>query len=203
MRQVVIVSGSSRESSQSKKISEYLQAELFKQEESVVANIVDLAKTKLPEWDEAIWHQGIGFNATWQNVSEQLKKADGFIIVSPEWHGMVPAILKNFFLLCSSEELFHKPALLVSVSSGQGGAYPIAELRMSSYKNNRICYLPEHLIIRYVASVLNDFHKVESEQDQVIRDRITYAISVLMVYIDGFKSITEKLLVNKYFSSGM
>jgi hypothetical protein len=39
--------------------------------------------------------------------------------------------------------------LIIAVSGGAGGgAYPVAELRMSSYKNSRICYLPEHLIVR-------------------------------------------------------
>ena len=53
-------------------------------------------------------------------------------------------------------QLGHKPALIVTVSSADGGAYPVAELRMSSYKNNRICYLPEHVILRNVERILND-----------------------------------------------
>ena len=32
----------------------------------------------------------------------------------------------------------------------------VAELRASSYKNNRLCYIPENLIVRNVGSVLND-----------------------------------------------
>ncbi len=46
--------------------------------------------------------------------------------------------------------------LIVAVSSGAGGAYPVAELRMSSYKNSRICYIPEQIIIRDVENVLNE-----------------------------------------------
>ena len=49
-------------------------------------------------------------------------------VVSPEWNGMVPSMLTNFFLLCSNNELAHKPGLLVGVSSGTGGSYPVAEL---------------------------------------------------------------------------
>ena len=72
------------------------------------------------------------------------------MVIAPEWHGQVPAGLKNFFLICGRAEVGHKPALITTVSSGDGGAYPVAELRMSSYKNNRICYIPEQLIIRNV-----------------------------------------------------
>ena len=68
---------------------------------------------------------------------------------------MVPAALKNFFLLwAATGELSHKPALPCAVSAGEGGAYVISELRMSSYKNNRLCWLPEQLIARQVKSIL-------------------------------------------------
>ena len=50
--------------------------------------------------------------------------------------------LLNIFLLCGNGEFSHKPGLIVSVSSGNGGAYPIAELRSSSYKNTHIMWIP-------------------------------------------------------------
>jgi hypothetical protein len=78
---------------------------------------------------------------------------------------------KNFFLFASSAELGHKPALLVSVSAGISGAYPIARnSRSSSYKNNHICYIPEHLIVRQVGGVLNSADAA-SPEDQAIRNR--------------------------------
>ena len=40
--------------------------------------------------------------------------------------------------------------LIVSISSGNGGAYPISELRSSSYKNSHILWIPENIIIRNV-----------------------------------------------------
>ena len=69
---------------------------------------------------------------------------------------MAPAAIKNFFLCVGMPELAHKPALACAVSAGEGGAYVIAELRMSSYKNNRVCWLPEHLIARSVKAICND-----------------------------------------------
>ena len=43
-----------------------------------------------------------------------------------------------------------------AVSASDGGAYVIAELRMSSYKNNRLCWIPEHLIARQVKTLGNE-----------------------------------------------
>ena len=63
---------------------------------------------------------------------------------------------KFFLLWAATGELSHKPALPCAISAGEGGAYVISELRMSSYKNNRLCWLPEQLIARQVKSICND-----------------------------------------------
>ena len=79
-------------------------------------------------------------------------------MVVPEYGGMATPIAKNLFLLCDDGELFHKPGLIVSVSSGNGGAYPITELRSSSYKNTHIMWIPENIIIRNVEDYLPGSH---------------------------------------------
>jgi hypothetical protein len=73
--------------------------------------------------------------------------------------------------------------LIVTVSSADGGAYPVAELRMSSYKNNRICYIPEHVIVRNVERVLNDDAAQNNpDADSYFRERIRYALGILVEY---------------------
>lgn len=149
-----IISGSHRSPSQSEKVANYLRSRLIKA--GVETWVFPLANNPLPLWDQSIWEGNKAWTERLKPLQQELIECDGFIVISPEWHGQVPSGLKNFFLLFSRAELGHKPALLVAVSSGDGGAYPIAELRMSSYKNNRICYIPEHLILRNVESILNE-----------------------------------------------
>ena len=36
--------------------------------------------------------------------------------------------IQKIFLVFNNGELFHKPGLIVSISSGNGGAYPVSEL---------------------------------------------------------------------------
>ncbi len=135
-------------------------------------------------------------------MSEQLKAADAFIVIAPEYHGMVPAALKNFFLMWGNGELAHKPALLVGVSAAVGGAYPIAELRMSSYKNNRISYMPEHLIIRHVSKVLNP--QSTGEEDETLRQRIDYSVKLLAEYSKAYQSIRGSGVIDlKSWRNGM
>ena len=202
---ITIVSGSHRKDSQSIKIAKAIKRALKPLKECDEANLFDLADNPLPLWHEDIRNNGKKSKSLLESISEKLAFSDAFIIISPEWHGMVPAGLKNFFLMWGKGELAHKPALIVTVSSGDGGSYPVAELRMSSYKNNRICYLPEHLIIRNVESVFND-NEIDnnSSSQEYFENRLDYCLKQLLTYSKAFKQIRESDAVStKKYGSGM
>ena len=91
----------------------------------------------------------------------------------------------------------------MGVSSGIGGAYPISELRASGYKNCRLCYLPEHLIIRQVEQVLNAGAALEGS-DQRIRARIDYALDILCQYGVALAPVRANIsFANPDFANGM
>ncbi|MFT7287420.1 MAG: NAD(P)H-dependent FMN reductase [Halieaceae bacterium] len=187
-----IVSGSHREQSQSEKVARYAAGQLQLQGLCDEVFVYALAGNPLPFWDEGLWRGDASWDEALGELRRELISCDAFIIVTPEWHGMVPAGLKNFFLLWpGSGELAHKPALIISVSGGAGGgAYPVAELRMSSYKNSRICYLPEHLLVRNVGSVFNE-NKAENkpEAHDYLHARLSYCLAMLREYGLAFKQI--------------
>jgi len=201
-----IISGSHREDAQSDKVAGYIDHRLDRESWCESTWRFSLAGNPLPFWDEGIFSGDPAWQARLSPLSEALHSCDGFVIVTPEWHGMVPSGLKNFFLLWTAGgELAHKPALIVSVSAAQNGAYPIAELRMSSYKNNRICYLPEHLIVRQVAKV---FNSDPADNDTAVHDaidkRLGYCLGVLGTYADAFRAIRRSDAVSlKDFPNGM
>ena len=202
---ITIVSGSHRQNSQSIKIAKAIKSALKPLKECDEANIFDLADNPLPLWHEDMKKVGKPSKSLIESISKKLACSDAFIIISPEWHGMVPAGLKNFFLMWSNGELAHKPALIVTVSSGDGGSYPVAELRMSSYKNNRICFLPEHLIIRNVESVFNDNEIDNNSSSQAyFENRLDYCLKQLLTYGKAFNQIRESDTVSiKKYGSGM
>jgi NAD(P)H-dependent FMN reductase len=198
--EVAIVVGSHRHGSQSRKVAEFVAAAVAGQPGRPKAHMIDLAEAALPFWDEGVWEGDARWAETWGPVSETLRRCGGLVVVSPEWNGMVPSMLTNFFLLCSNNELAHKPAMLVGVSSGTGGSYPVAELRMSSYKNTRICYIPDHVIVRDVQNVLNDEGDGETKADQAIRRRIAYTAGVLMEYVEALTRVraSERVDLGRY-----
>ena len=118
----------------------------------------------------------------------------------PEYGGMATPAAKNIFLLCGNGEFAHKPGLLVSVSSGNGGAYPIAELRSSSYKNTHIMWIPENIIIRNVEEFNLGNHG--ENIPEWLDNRIDYVLKLLLVYAANMKPIRE-LINRKDFGNGM
>ena len=201
-----IISGSHRPQSQSEKVARVVEGRLAESAWCKEPWLLALADNPLPFWDESIWSGGGAWEDTLHPVREQVQECDAFVIVTPEWHGMVPSGLKNFFLLwAAGGELAHKPALIVSVSASDNGAYPIAELRMSSYKNSRICYLPEHLIVRRVGSVFNsDEAENDAKSQAYLSDRLNYCLEMLGEYAGVFRQIraSGKVSLDTY-SNGM
>jgi NAD(P)H-dependent FMN reductase len=201
---IAIINGSHRENAQSAKVAAFIDEMLREKGLCDETWRFDLTGNPLPLWDESIWEGDEEWVQRLQPISEQLASSDGFVVISPEWHGMVPAGLKNFFLMWGRGELAHKPALIVTVSSGIGGAYPVNELRQSSYKNNRICYIPEHLIIRNVESVLNQDGENDPEADTYFRERTEFALKILREYAVSLKSVRDSgLTFDERFKNGM
>ncbi len=199
-----IISGSHRHNSQSIKVAQHIENSLLGNKLADDSYIFSLAGNPLPLWDEGIWDGDDKWKTLLDPISKELHNCDGFVIIAPEYHGQVPAALKNFFLMWK-HELSHKPALIVAVSSADGGSYPIAELRMSSYKNNRLCYMPEHLIIRNVESVLNDDSKENnSEADAYFRERINWTLAQLREYAIALKQVRDSgVTQTDKFGNGM
>lgn len=201
---ISVISASHRENSQSLKVAKHIQKTLGKGI-SDDTWLFGLQGNPLPLWDQRVWENDPEWNSILTPLKEQLASSDGFVFVVPEYHGQVPAGLKNFFLLFSKYELGHKPALIVTVSSADGGSYPVAELRMSSYKNNRICYIPDHLIIRHVEKVLNDNPQDnDSSADGYFRERIEWNLQLLKEYAVALRQVRASGIIhNDKFKNGM
>ncbi|UTA48424.1 NAD(P)H-dependent oxidoreductase [Simiduia sp. 21SJ11W-1] len=189
----LIISASQRADSQSSRIAGLLNTRYFNNS----ADLLDLAAKPLPEWD------GTGFDRDdVKAVKARALAADALVLVVPEWNGMAPSAVKNFFLWCGAAELAHKPALLVGVSAGTGGAYVINEMRTSSYKNSRLLYLPEHLLMRDVENLwVND---TPTKSDTYLSERTRYAVNLLEAYAKALAPVRKQALETMgAFTNGM
>jgi azobenzene reductase len=197
---ISIVATSHRQKSQSQRISNILQSNLNSLDSNLDLFSLDLAEIALPLWSPDKKNRNGIWGDTWKRISNNLNESDGFIFIVPEYGGMATPSAKNLFLLCSDGELTHKPGLIVSVSSGQGGAYPIADLRSFSYKNTHIMWIPENIIIRNVEHFNPGSH---GETIPVWLDgRIEYTLNLLLAYSSNMQSL-RGIINRKDFGNGM
>ena len=197
---ISIISASHRKNSQSKRISDLLNKNLLNIKSGLKIFSLDLADVSLPLWSpdkkngKGIWGE------IWNLISDNLNKSDGFIFVVPEYGGMATPAAKNIFLLCDNGELAHKPGLIVSISSGNGGAYPVAELRSSSYKNTHLMWIPENVIIRKVEEFNPGAHG--DNIPEWLDDRINYVLNLLLAYASNMEPL-RNIVNRKDFGNGM
>ena len=197
---ISIISASHRINSQSKKISDILHSNLLKINSDLDIYNLDLGDKSLPLWlpdkknGKGVWGD------TWKSISDNLIKSDGFILVVPEYGGMATPAAKNIFLLCSNGEFAHKPGLIVSVSSGNGGAYPISELRSSSYKNTHVMWIPENIIIRNVEEFNPGAHG--DNIPEWLDNRIDYVLKLFLAYSSNMRPLRD-MVNRKDFGNGM
>ena len=202
---LVIISASQRTQSQSAKVAEYL-ANNSGQFSSV--RHIELCKQRLPMWDgEEMSKQQD--DSDWLAINAQLQAMDALILITPEWGGTASPLLKNLLMMAQATDIGHKPVLLVSVVNGISGAYPIAELRMNAFSNNKLVAIPDHLIIRNVEEILNTVNAEDSleasledsaitRRDKSIRHRIGYSLHTLFYYSQAMKTLRDSLQSNNY-----
>lgn len=190
-----ILSGSHRPESQSMKTARFIAETLAEEVPGAGSFVLGLGGNPLPLWEE---EAGGVPDALWEPVAQELRAADALVVVCPEWGGMATPGVKNFLLTCTADDVGHKPGLIVTVSAGRGGTYPVAELRMSGTKNNRLAWIPEQVIVQHAASVLNAQAEGEplTKEDTLIRARLRYALRVLAEYGAALRAVRASGVVD-------
>lgn len=200
MSKITVICGSHRQASQSLKIGKMLADKCEKQTGFDEVDLIDLATLQLPQWSESYSQDE---QMILDETKAQLSHSQAFIVITPEWHGMVTSALRNLFLLYTSDVFGHKPALIATVSAGQGGAYPVNELRSTVYKNSRLNFIPEHLIFRHVGSMFNNDENDDQRSQSYMSKRSDYALEYLYLYSEALSHVRENAPNNASYPNGM
>ena len=185
-----VINGSPRQDSNSEKIAKYFESTIKAEKLASEVELFSLKNNPLEFWNQSFWDPNSESSKNWQPWASRLERCTSFVVISPEYGGMATACLKNFFTICGGSLLAHKPAMIVAVSSGEGGAYAQAELRMSSYKNNRICFIPDHMIIKRADDMLNGDNPAAGE-DEHIRKRVFHSLKSLKRYDEALQTVRK------------
>ncbi|MFN3629694.1 MAG: NADPH-dependent FMN reductase [Casimicrobiaceae bacterium] len=197
---MLVISGSGRPDSQSLRIARLIEGELTGR--GARTELFDVHACRLGLWESEASADELGHLAVLRSRAE---RADALVVVSPEWAGMVPPALKNALLHLTGGQIAHKPVLLVGVSSGRSGTYPIAELRGFAFKNSQALIIPHHVILRGVEGLFAQ--GLLSSSDEASRElgaRLDAALTELMIYAETLAPARSRLNeLRSRFRNGM
>ena len=132
MPHIAIISASVRTGRKSHRVSLYFENFLV-QQNLASAEILDLHVCQFPVFTERLQHLPSPSPDVLE-FAEKIRKADGVIIVTPEYNGGYPASIKNAIDLLY-EEWHHKPIAIATVSDGIfGGSQVIMSLLFTLWK---------------------------------------------------------------------
>lgn len=132
MPHIAIISASVRSGRKSHRVALYFKNFLLNQKLATV-EILDLNVYQFPVFTERLKFQPSP-SPDVIDFSDKIKKADGVIIVTPEYNGGYPASIKNVIDLLYVE-WFHKPIAISTVSDGSfGGTQVITSLLFTLWK---------------------------------------------------------------------
>lgn len=148
---ITLIIGTNRPNSNSRKIGDFVE-NLYKSH-NVPLRVLDLAA--LPP--EIFLPDSYGVKpAAFQPFAEAIATATGFIVLTPEYNGGPPGVLKYFIdMLKFPESFFHRPVCFVGLSAGpSGGVRPVDQLQqIFAYRN---AYLfPDRVFLPNINNLLD------------------------------------------------
>jgi NAD(P)H-dependent FMN reductase len=149
---IVIVSGTNRPGSNTRKVA--ARAEAIYQKLGVETRLLDLAE--MPQ--EIFLPTSYGAKpASFSRFPEAILAADGVVIVTPEYNGGFPGVLKYFIDMLPFPESFEKrPVCFVGLAAGMWGALrPVEQLQaIFAYRNAAI--FPERVFMPGIGGLLSE-----------------------------------------------
>jgi len=178
MKKIVILSGSVREGRKSHSIAELI-SEKLKKSTNLDVVLLDLKEYPLPIMETRLDNEE-QYPEILKKLSSQLIKADGIIIVSPEYKNGIPGALKNTLDYLKPQIFRHKPIGNITVSSGGfGGINCLSQLRLVSLAMGGLP-IPEKLCVSNINKFFNNSGAII---DSSINEKATQFLDAFLWYV--------------------
>ena len=157
---ITLISGTNRPDSNTRKVARHL--------EEIYADLkVDLHVLDLTQLPQEIFSPSSYAEKpqSFLPFSEAILKSDGLHVVTPEYNGSVPGVLKYFIdMLKFPESFVGRPVCFVGVAAGTWGALrPVEQLQaIFSYRNAHI--FPERVFLPGIRGLLGDDGRLKDEE---------------------------------------
>ncbi|PEP92444.1 FMN-dependent NADH-azoreductase [Bacillus wiedmannii] len=176
---ILIVNGSPRTNSNTKKLAEYLTYVLKSKQLSIQTCLVNLDELNLPFYrcEEKDYE-----DENVQMFLNSCQEADGLIICTPEYHAAISGCLKSALDFVSSKHVQGKPAAIFSVAGGgKGGINALNNLR-TILRSLYVNVIPAQLVIDSFLFDEKNFIGNENYEKAIVRiindlvDNINYSV---------------------------
>jgi NAD(P)H-dependent FMN reductase len=176
---ITLIVGTNRPGSNTRKVAAHI--ENFYAELKVPLHVLDLAKLPPEIFSPTCYAEK---PKSFQPFADAVLQSDGLHVVTPEYNGSIPGVLKYFIDMLKFPESFeHRPACFTGLGAGMWGALrPVEQLQaIFGYRNAHI--YPVRVFLPQINSLLDASGKIK---DAELRDR-------LKSQIEGFAKFSEHL----------
>ena len=171
---IVIISGTNRPGSNTRKVTARVEA-IYKSL-GVQTQLLDLADMPPEIFSPASYAEK---PAAFKKFTDAILASDGLVVVTPEYNGGIPGILKYFIDMLPFPESFERrPACFVGLAAGIWGALrPVEQLQaVFGYRNAYI--FPERVFMPGVGKLLNEAGQfVNPEMEKRLEKQATGFVS--------------------------
>ena len=157
---IAIIAGTNRPESNTRRIAQMIET-LYRQQGDET-ELLDLADLPPELFSPAAYAEK---PAAFKAFTDVILAADGLAVVTPEYNGGIPGVLKYFIDMLPFPESFEgKPVAFTGLAAGIWGALrPVEQLQqIFGYRNAHI--FPERVFIPGVMSVLNEKGEITDEK---------------------------------------
>jgi len=176
---ITLIVGTNRPGSNTRKVAAQLE-EIYA-EIKVPLNVLDLAKLPPEIFSPASYSEK---PKAFQPFADAVLQSAGLHIVTPEYNGSVPGVLKYFIDMLKFPESFEqKPVCFTGLAAGIWGALrPVEQLQaIFGYRNAHI--FPARVFMPQIYNLLDDAGKIKDAE----------LLARLKTQADGFVEFVEKL----------
>ena len=148
---IQIISGTNRPQSNTRKVASIVHS--LYQQQGVASAILDLAEMPSAIFDPSSY---AAKPASFQPMSDAVVKSSGLVIITPEYNGGMPGVLKYFIDMLPFPESFErKPVCFIGLAAGMWGALrPVEQLQHIFGYRNAFIY-PYRVFIPKVMNALD------------------------------------------------
>ena len=179
---IALIVGTNRPGSNTRKVARHVE-DIYS-ELKVPLHVLDLARLPPEVFSPSSYAEK---PATFRPFADAILKSDGLHVVSPEYNGGMPGVLKYFIdMLKFPESFIHRPVCFVGLAAGMWGALrPVEQLQQIFGYRNAYLY-PDRVFLPNVNDLLDDSGRLK---DAELLERLKTQAAGFVEFVERVKGI--------------